>query len=88
MKIGIDIDGFLTDLANFQIVKGQEYFKVVKNKEAFTVKDIFECNRLDELRFWTKNLNYYNIEPRENASQFTHYLHKQGIEIYILTNMI
>ena len=32
MKVGIDIDGFLTDIATFQIVQGKKYFGNIVNR--------------------------------------------------------
>ena len=56
MRIGIDIDGVLNYIANFQLEYGIPWFRErgyeVVNPNGFDIKDIFGCS--DELRreFW------------------------------------
>lgn len=56
MRIGVDIDGVLNYIANFQLKYGIPWFRArgmeVVNPDGFDIKDIFDCS--DELRreFW------------------------------------
>ena len=86
LKVGIDIDGFLTDIANFQLENGIKYFDEVKNPKGYNIRDIFECSNKEETKFWCKNAKYYLLKPRENADLFTHYLHDIGAEVFIITS--
>lgn len=86
IRVGIDIDGFLTDIATFQLERGKNYFKEIKNPNGYSIRDIFGCSKFQEKMFWIKNMNYYSLKARENASYFTHYLHSIGVEVYIITS--
>ena len=85
-KVGIDIDGFLTDISTFQLENGVKYFDEVKNPKGYYIRDIFECSKKEETKFWCKNAKYYMQKPRVNADKFTHYLHDIGAEVYIITS--
>lgn len=85
MKIGIDIDGVLTNIATFQLERGINYFGKVVNKSGYEISDIFDCSRIKESKFWLKNLDYYTMEARIGSSEFTNYLHNLGYEIYIIS---
>ena len=37
MNIGIDVDGVLTDIYNYQIEKGQQYFNKMKEKNTLSI---------------------------------------------------
>lgn len=85
MKIGIDVDGVLTDIASFQLERGAKHFGNVINKDGYEIRDIFSCSKIKETEFWLKNLDYYTMEARSGASEFTNSLHNTGHELYIIT---
>ena len=91
MRIGIDIDGCLTDCAKFVIDYGTKFcvennidYKITENEydEAKALGISYE----DTEKFWNKYLPYYVIEykPREFAPEIINKL-KQNNEIYIIT---
>lgn len=74
MKIEIDIDGFLTDIASFQLVRGQKYFGKMINEKGFEIRDIFNCSKSKKSEFWSHNLDYYSLKAREGTSEFTRHM--------------
>ena len=85
MKIGIDIDGVLTDIATFQLERGVKHFGKIIDKNGYEIRDIFNCSRVKESEFWLKNLDYYKMSPRNGSSEFLSYLHNKGFDIYIIS---
>lgn len=88
MKIGIDCDGVLTDLASYMYSYGEKYFKYKPvNPEGCTITDIFACTEKDELRFGMKYFFYYckNWPPRENAVDVISKLKADGYYLYQIT---
>lgn len=86
LRVGIDIDGFLTDIATFQLENGKKYFKEIINPKGYSIQEIFDCSSKQETKFWIKNAKYYLEKPRKNANVFTSYLHGIGAEVYIITS--
>ena len=46
MRIGIDVDGVLTNLQDYQLKYGKKYFgeNVVINENGYDIQDIFGCS--------------------------------------------
>ncbi len=86
MKVGIDIDGFLTDIATFQIVQGKKYFGNIVNRNGYSIREIYNCSKKEEVKFWIKNFKYYFENPRPNAKEFIDYIRSHGGEVYIITS--
>lgn len=92
MRIGIDIDGVLTDIEQWQLDYGSKYFyekfgKDIVNYKAYETTDIFDIDsRLDD-EFWKEYFEDYsiNVEPRKFASEVIKKLKDDGNEIYIIT---
>lgn len=91
MRIGIDIDGVLTDIEQWQLDVGGKFFskynKSVVNKDGYEITEIFDIlNELDE-EFWNEYLyEYVTKEPsRKYASEVIKKLKDDGNEIYIVT---
>ena len=87
MKIGIDIDGVLTDIEQWQLDYGskfvfEQYHKGIINSEGYDIEEIFN---VDE--FWEKYLYEYakNEPARKFASEVINKLKDEGKEIYIIT---
>ena len=91
MRIGIDIDGVLTDIEQWQLDVGGKFFskfnKSVLNKDGYEITEIFNVS--DELnsQFWNEYLyEYATKEPsRKYASEVIKKLKDDGNEIYIVT---
>ena len=82
MKIGIDIDGVLTDIEKWQLDYGSKFYYENYNKEKIFNSDI-KCDDL----FWDKYFKEYsiNVEARKFASEVISKLKQDGYEIYIIT---
>ncbi len=61
--IGLDMDGVLVDLAQYQFDRGIPFFSkrfsipsdtVVKNPGAYDVEEIFGVSHEDRMRFWNR----------------------------------
>lgn len=92
MRIGIDIDGVLTDIEQYQLDCGSKYVseqlnKGVVNGEAYETFDIFEVSENIDEDFWTEYLPKYAVEEpaRKYASEVIQKLKNEGYEIYIIT---
>lgn len=92
MRIGIDIDGVLTDIEQYQLDCGskfmfEHYNKGIKNGNGYETTEIFDIDLSVDDSFWTQYLPLYAIEEpaRKYANEVTNKLHEQGHEIYIIT---
>lgn len=92
MRIGIDIDGVLTDIEQYQLDCGSKYVsehfnKGVINGEEYETTDIFGIDNNMDNDFWTEYLpKYASEEPaRKYASEVIQKLKNDGNEIYIIT---
>ena len=88
MRIGIDIDGVLTDIEQWQLDYGSKFFnKQVINNEGYEISEIFHvCDDLDS-DFWREYLyEYVTKEPsRKFSGEVIKKLRENGNEIYIIT---
>ncbi|MFR2534982.1 MAG: 5' nucleotidase, NT5C type [Clostridia bacterium] len=93
MRIGIDIDGVLTDEHRFIIDYGTKYLN--NKKIEYTLHDniyddpkIFEITKSQYDAFWKKYLVYYseNISIRPFAAEVIKKLKQENNEIYIITS--
>lgn len=90
MRIGIDIDGVLTDIEKFQIEYGSKYFykknKHIANYKGYETTDIFGVSLKEDDEFWNIAIKDYIKEPARNyASEIIKKLKDEGNEIYIIT---
>ena len=91
MKIGIDIDGVLTDIEQWQLDYGSKFFYEkyglgIKNYKGYETNEIFDVDiKLDD-EFWSKYFRDYliNVEARKFANEVIDKL-KEENEIYIIT---
>ena len=93
MRIGIDIDGVLTDEHRFVLDYGTKYFseKKIKYKihnDIYDSENIFEVTEKQYDEFWNKFIFYYseNIPIRPFASEVINNLKNAGNDIYIITS--
>lgn len=94
MRIGIDIDGVLTNVEEFEIDYGSKYFHekgildVVKTKINFNNEDSY-MEEKDSYDFWSKAIyDYIKIKPRNFACEVINRLKENGNVICIVTNRI
>ena len=91
MRIGIDIDGVLTDIEQLQLDVGGKFFsrfnKSVLNKDGYEITKIFNVSDELDSQFWNEYLyEYVTKEPsRKYASEVIKKLKDDGNEIYIVT---
>ena len=92
MKIGIDIDGVLTDVEKYAIDYISKW--CVENNIEYNIREInyqfnktFNISEKQEDDFWYKNIESYgiNISIRPFASEVIKRLKEEGHEIYIIT---
>ena len=92
MKIGIDIDGVLTDIEQWQLDYGSKFYYKnyclgIKNYKGYETNEIFDVDiKLDD-EFWNKYFRDYsiNVEARKFANEVIDKLKEDGHEIYIIT---
>lgn len=90
MRIGIDIDGVLTDINAFLLENGHKFFKgkrFVANSNAYSLKKMYNCSEEDEEEFWNKYYLKYFFKAKceKDAIDVIKSLRLRGFEIYIIT---
>lgn len=92
MRIGIDIDGVLTDIEQWQLDYGSKFYynqykKEIVNPKEYKTFDIFESSRECDNEFWKRYFVDYSInaEPRKFAAEVINKLREDGNEIIIIT---
>lgn len=89
MKIGIDVDGVLTNLEDYQLKYGKKYFgeDAIVNENGYDIKDIFGCTDEEREKFWLKYIWGYCLkEPiREDFVEYINRLKAEGHEVHIIT---
>jgi uncharacterized HAD superfamily protein len=95
MNIGIDVDGVLVDLTDYQIGIGAPYFKKrygyeIIDPKAYDVKDIFGCTEKERIKFGWRTIWKYIIRfpARDNASEVIRKLKNEGHRIIIITGRV
>lgn len=92
MKIGIDIDGTITDLHSEILKYGLEYNekilgKGIKNEDAYKISEIFNWRENECMNFkrYMQREILNIVKPRSDASEWINNIKKLGHEIYIIT---
>ena len=92
MRIGIDIDGVLTDIERWQLDYGSKFYyenynKEIINPKGYETNEIFNSDIECDDQFWNKYFKDYsiNVEVRKFADEVISKLKQDGYEIYIIT---
>lgn len=91
MRIGIDIDGVLTDFEKWQLEVGSKFFikynRDIVNPEGYDSEEVFDITKEMDLEFWNDYLyDYAKYEPaRKFAGEVIKKLKDDGNQIYIIT---
>lgn len=92
MRIGIDIDGTLTNIIDSVIAYGQEYELEnnleggIANPKSDFFQTAFEWGTEIGSKFWRENFAKINqVEPRPLTKKYLDKLYEEGHEIYIIT---
>lgn len=92
MRIGIDIDGVLTDEHSFIIDFASKYLNernipYTVHKDIYDSEKVFDVSKEVWREFWKEHIFYYskNVQARPFASEVINKLKKENIEIFIIT---
>lgn len=92
MRIGIDIDGVLTDIEQWQLdycskFYYNEYKKEIVNHKGYETFEIFKSSPECDDEFWKKYFVHYsiNVDARKFSSEVIKKLKEEGNEIFIIT---
>jgi uncharacterized HAD superfamily protein len=92
VKIGIDIDGVLTNLENWKINYGskflfEKYRNKIANPEKTKILEIFDLDKNIDNEFWDEYYREYasNADAMMFCSEVIKKLKSDGNEIYIIT---
>lgn len=94
MRLGVDIDGVLTDIEQFELDYGSKYYLTktshyLDKPNGYGSDQIFDANNEEDCNFWGKAIyDYIKEPPRRFASEVLNRLKFEGVEIYIITNRI
>lgn len=79
MRIGIDIDGVLTDIEQWQLDYGGKFFskfnKSVVNKDKYEISEIFGVDDALDSKFWNEYL--YEYVTKEPSRKFASKVNKK-----------
>lgn len=92
MKIGVDIDGVLTDLPTFHLDYGIKYsyennLGDIKDPYGYKIDDVINLDISMHREFWNENADNYTKKKylREFAPEILQKLKEEGNEIHIIT---
>ncbi len=91
MKIGIDIDGVLTDIERWQLDYGSKYYyenfkKEIVDYKGFDTAEMFNASQADDNEWWFSGIKeYIQIPARKFAAEIIKKLKDDKNEIYIIT---
>lgn len=92
MRIGVDIDGVLTDIERWQLDYASKFYyekygKQIVNHKGFDTFDIFDVDTKYNDEFWLLHYKEYctNVDVRRFANEVIDKLINEGNEIYIIT---
>ena len=94
MRLGVDIDGVLTDIEQLELDYGSRYYltstnRHLKKPDGYGSDEIFDASNEEDCDFWGMAIyDYVNEPPRRFASEVLNKLKTEGVEIFIITNRV
>lgn len=92
MKIGIDIDGVLTDISRFYLDYGAKYafennIDKIAEPNGYEIEEILDLEKDAHIEFWKKYDEFYTkkIYTREFAAEVIARLRDDNHEVYLIT---
>lgn len=89
MRIGVDIDGVLTNMERYQLDHyTKKYYELgitLKDPFAYHTHEIFKSDKKFDYNMWREDSKYFFLPPRDFASEIINKLKDDGHEIYIVT---
>lgn len=91
MRIGIDVDGVLTDVEQWQLDYGSKFYyhfnnKTIANYKGYETREIFSTSAKEDMIWWQQDIEAYSKEPaRKFADEVIHKLKEDGHELIIIT---
>lgn len=87
LVIGVDADGVLTDMYNFNLRKGKMILaREPVNPNGYNIKEMFNASNLEILKCAKTLPEYFNDEkPREGTEEFIGRLNDDGEELHEIT---
>lgn len=90
MRIGVDIDGVLTNIEEYMFDHGVKFFKEkgydLKNPFAYYTSEQYEVPKEYGTEFWKEfTFDYFSLPPRKFAVEVLKKLQDEGNEIIIIT---
>lgn len=93
MRIGVDVDGVLTDIGSFMRRFGEKYFSEnygmhIKDPAGYNIEEMFGCTSKLRKRFWWKYGYKYIVEQPsyDGCAETLERIRQKGNEIYIITS--
>ena len=90
MNIGIDVDGVLFPIEDYQLVEGSKFFrkKPIVNENGYGIKEVFNCSVKEEVIFWIrKTFNFNrNVVVPDGMAEMIRKLRSEGNKVYIITS--
>lgn len=86
--IGIDADGVLTDMYNFNKINGMKIFKrPIKNENGYDINEMFECNKKEFIKYGLKSFIKYctKCEYREDAAIVINKFKNSNFDVHNIT---
>ena len=90
MNIGIDVDGVLFPIEEYQLTEGKKFFrtKPIVNENGYGIKEVFNCSVKEEVIFWIrKTFNFNrNVVVPAGMAEMIQKLRSEGNKVYIVTS--
>ena len=87
MTIGIDVDGVLFPIEDYQLREGEKFFHNIVDENGYGIKETFGCSDRDEVLFWAlKTFDFNrNVKSPRGMAELINKLRKDN-KVYIVTS--
>lgn len=90
MNIGIDVDGVLFPIEDYQLSEGKKYFRnrPIVDENGYGIREVFGCSVKEEKKFWVKKTFDFNrtVVVPTGMTDMINYLRREGNKVYIVTS--